>query len=77
MEELTKHFSSFFLPSRESHFSSLARPILCFVYFWLYPVFIAALVFSSCDSRGCSLVVVGRLLIVVASPAAEHGFSGA
>ena len=35
------------------------------------------LVFSSCDVQGYSLVAVGRLLIVVASLAAEHGFSGA
>ena len=28
------------------------------------------------ESGGCSLAVVGRLLIVVASPVAEHGLPG-
>ena len=44
-----------------------------FISFWLCWVFIAACRLSlTSASRGSSLVVVPRLLIVVASPVAEH-----
>ena len=44
-----------------------------FIYFWLLWVFVAAQTFSSCGEWGLlSLVVVCRLLIVMASFAAEH-----
>ena len=44
------------------------------LFFWLHWVFIAALRFSLVvASRGCSLVVVHRLLIAMASLVAEQG----
>ena len=45
-----------------------------FIYFWLRWVFVAARgLFSSCREQGLLFVAVCRLLIVVASLAAEHG----
>ena len=46
--------------------------------FWLCWVFVAVRGLSQAEaSRGCSLVAVPRLLIVVASPVVEHGLYSA
>ena len=43
-----------------------------FVYFWLFWVFVAVQLFSSCDEWGYTLVVVRGTLIAVASLVAEQ-----
>ena len=44
-----------------------------FTYIWLHWVFVAMQAFSSFGERDYFLVAVRGLLIVVASPVAEHG----
>ena len=51
----------------------LFKKIIVFIYFWLCWVFVANAGFSLVEvSRGYSLTVVHRLLIVVASFVVEH-----
>ena len=45
---------------------------ILFVYFWLYPVFIAVWAFSSCGELGL-LSCLHWLLIAVAPLVVEHG----
>ena len=54
-------------------FASVFKKIIVFIYFWLCWVFVANAGFSLVEvSRGYSLTVVHRLLIVVASFVVEH-----
>ena len=60
--------------STDCHPPSLKKKKYLFIYFWLHWIFIASHSLSLVvASVGCSLVTVLRLLIAVASLAAEFG----
>ena len=65
---------AFFIPRSFNFYLYMhAYTYIINVYFWLHWAFVTTQAFSSCIEHRLSLVPVCRLLMVVASPVAEHG----